>query len=87
MAVIEFEAGTVDSKREHYALKDCMAGDIVYIELEQVFGIIGQTDNDEIAVTNLADGDTCWYSLNTPCWLFINEPLLFNIDDFVEFKD
>lgn len=84
MAKVRFNSQKNAKSRRHITLADCGDGDIVYIEDEQIFGLIIDADYDEKRVADLADGDCEWFSADTPCRVFSGE-INFDVEDFEEF--
>ena len=84
MAKVRFSPLNNPKSKRHITLEDCDDGDIVYLEEDQIFGIIIETDCDGKKVANLEDGDAVWYSLETHCRRFTGE-LNFDVNDFAEF--
>lgn len=84
MAKVGFKPTDSKSKR-HIVLDDCREGDIVFLEDEQVFGIVSDSDCSETEVTHFLNGTREWFSSDTtPCRKFVGE-INFNVDDFLEF--
>lgn len=84
MAKVGFNPKKNTKSKRHITLADCGEGDIVYLEEEQIFGLIIDTDLDEKRVADLDDGDCDWYSNQTLCRLFSGE-INFDVEDFEEF--
>lgn len=84
MAKVQFNPKKNTKSRRHITLADCGEGDIVYLEEEQIFGLIIDTDLDEKRVADLDDGDCDWYSNQTHCRVFSGE-INFDVEDFEEF--
>ena len=83
MAKVGFTFTNSKSKR-HIVLGDCRGGDIVFLEDDKIFGIVSDTDYDEIEITHFSSGVSEWLSSETECRKFIGE-VNFNVDDFLEF--
>lgn len=83
MAKVGFTPTNCKSKR-HLTVGDCDIGDIIYIEDNQIFGLIIDKDNEESKVADLADGDTDYRDNEALCRKFVGE-IGFNVDDFLEF--
>ena len=83
MAKVGFAPTSSKSKR-HITLGDCREGDIVFLDDDQIFGIVSNSDYNETEVTRFLDGVSKWLPLETLCRKFIGE-INFNVDDFLEF--
>ena len=70
--------------RKHLSVGDCAIGDIIYIESEGVFGLIIDTDYEEIEVALFENGDIDYYDNTESCKKFIGE-IQFDIKEFQEF--
>lgn len=68
----------------HITLGNCEEGYIIYLEKEEIFGLIIDTNFDEKKVANLADGSTEWYSNEVFCRKFEGS-IRFNMNDFKKF--
>ena len=84
MAKVRFNPQKNTKSKRHLTLGDCGDGDIVYLETEQIFGLIIDTDCDEMKVANFADGNYEWYPTEMPCRKFSGE-INFDVNDFQEF--
>lgn len=83
MAKVHFSKNTSKSKR-HITLDDCTEGDIVYIEEDNAFGIISDSDYAETEVTHFSNGVREWFPSSTACRKFVGE-IEFDVEDFEEF--
>lgn len=83
MAKVGFKPTNSKSKR-HIVLDDCSEGDIVFLEKDQVFGIVSDFDCSEREVTHLLSGCREWFPSETQCRKFVGE-INFSVDDFEEF--
>ena len=83
MAKVRFTPTNSKSKR-HITVEDCDIGDIIYIEDNQIFGLIIDKGIEESKVADLADGDTDYCDNKALCRKFVSE-INFNVDDFLEF--
>lgn len=83
MAKVGFTPTKSKSKR-HLRVEDCDIGDIIYIENNQIFGLIIDKDVEESKVADLADGDTDYCDNEALCRKFVGE-IGFDVDDFLEF--
>lgn len=83
MAKIGFKTTNSKSKR-HIVLDDCCEGDIVFLEKDQVFGIVSDSDCSETEVTHLLSGCREWFPSETQCRKFVGE-INFDVNDFEEF--
>ena len=84
MAKVQFDLRTKSKSKRHITLDDCGEGDIVYIEEDNAFGIISDSDNTETEVTHFSNGIREWFPSSTPCRKFIGE-INFDVNDFEEF--
>lgn len=84
MAKVRFNPQKNTKSKRHLTLGNCDEGDIVYLEDRQIFGLIIDTDCDEMRVADLADGDCEWYPTETLCRVFSGE-INFDVNDFEEF--
>lgn len=84
MAKVGFTHTTPES-RKHIILDDCSQGDIIFLEEDQMFGIVSDFDSCETEITNLLDGTREWFSSETQCRKFVGE-INFNVNDFEEFS-
>ena len=84
MAKVRFNPQKNTKSKRRITLGDCEDGDIVYLETEQIFGLIIDTNLDEKRVADLDNGDCDWYSNQTHCRVFSGE-INFDIEDFEEF--
>lgn len=84
MAKVRFNPQKSTKSKRHITLGDCGDGDIVYLETEQIFGLIIDTDCDEMRVADLADGDCEWYPIEMACRRLSSE-INFDVEDFEEF--
>lgn len=82
MANVGFDSH--DKNDRHITLGNCTDGDIVYLEKDEIFGLIVDTDLGEKKVADLSDGDCEWYSNETICRKYEGS-IRFNINDFKEF--
>ena len=83
MAKVGFKFTNSKSKR-HITLDNCCKGDIVFLEDDQVFGIVSDSDYNETEITHFLNGVSEWLPSETLCRKFIGE-INFNVDDFLEF--
>ena len=83
MAKVGFTPTSSKSKR-HITLGDCREGDIVFLEDDQIFGIVSDSDYNETEITHFSSGVSEWLSSEILCRKFIGE-INFNVDDFLEF--
>ena len=83
MAKVGFKTTNSKSKR-HIVLDDCREGDIVFLEEDQVFGIVSDSDCTETEVTHFLSGAREWFPSETQCRKFVGE-INFSVDDFLEF--
>ena len=70
--------------RKRLTVGDCDIGDIIYIEDNEIFGLIINKDIEESKVADLADGDTDYCDNEALCRKFVGK-INFNVDDFLEF--
>jgi hypothetical protein len=84
MAKVQFSLKPFSKSKRHIILDDCSDGDIVYIEEDNVFGIVSDGDGDETEITHFSNGTREWFPSSTPCRKFIGE-INFDVDDFEEF--
>ena len=82
MANVGFDSHCKNDR--HITIGNCTDGDIIYLEDEEIFGLIIDVDLDERKVANLSDGYTEWYPNETICRKFEGS-IRFNINDFKEF--
>ena len=82
MANVGFDSH--DKNDRHITIGNCTDGDIIYLEEEEIFGLIIDTDLGEKKVADLADGNSDWYPNETICRKFEGS-IRFNINDFKEF--
>ena len=73
-----------DKSDRHITLGNCAEGDIIYLETEEIFGLVIDIEPDERKVANLSDGDCDWYPNEIICRKFEGS-IRFNINDFKEF--
>ena len=83
MAKVRFTPASSKSKR-HITVEDCDIGDIIYIEDNQIFGLIVSKGIKESKVADLADGNIDYFNNQTLCRKFVSE-IGFNVEDFLEF--
>ena len=84
MAKVQFNLKTASKSKRHIELGDCECGDIVYIEEDNAFGIVSDSDFEETEVTHLSSGVREWFSNSTACRKFVGE-INFDVNDFEEF--
>ena len=84
MAKVQFSAKTTSKSKRHVTLDDCTEGDIVYIEEDNAFGIVSDSDFAETEVTHFSNGAREWFPNSTACRKFVGE-IEFDINDFEEF--
>lgn len=83
MAKVGFKPTNYKSKR-HIVLDDCGEGDIVFLEKDQVFGIVSDSDCSGTEVTHFLNGAREWFPSETQCRKFVGE-INFDVNDFLEF--
>lgn len=84
MAKVQFSLKSTPKSKRHIILEDCSEGDIVYIEEDNTFGIVSDSDYAETEVTHLSSGVHEWFSNSTACRKFVGE-INFDVNDFEEF--
>lgn len=85
MAKVGFKPTANSKSKRHIVLDDCSEGDIVFLEDDQIFGIVSDSDCSETEVTNFLHGSREWFPSDTTlCRKFVGE-INFNVDDFLEF--
>jgi hypothetical protein len=84
MAKVQFDLRTKSKSKRHITLDDCSDGDIVYLEEDNAFGIVSDSDYAETEVTHFSSGAREWFPSSTPCRKFIGE-INFDVNDFEEF--
>ena len=84
MAKVQFSLKTASKSKRHIELEDCGEGDIVYIEEDNTFGIVSDSDYAETEVTHLSSGVREWFPSSTACRKFVGE-INFDVNDFEEF--
>ena len=84
MAKVQFDLRTKAKSKRHITLDDCAEGDIVYIEEDNAFGIVSDSDYAETEVTHFLNGVREWYPTSTACRKFVGE-INFDVNDFEEF--
>lgn len=83
MAKVGFKPTNCKS-RKRLIIGDCDIGDIIYIEDNQIFGLIIDKDVEESKIADLADGDTDYCDNQALCRKFVGK-IDFNVEDFLEF--
>lgn len=84
MAKVGFKPTTNSKSKRPIVLDDCCEGDIVFLEKDQVFGIVSDFDCSETEVTHLLSGCREWFPSETQCRKFVGE-INFDVNDFEEF--
>ena len=84
MAKVQFSLKSTSKSKRHIELEDCSEGDIVYIEEDNVFGIVSDSDYAETEVTHFSNGVREWFPSSTACRKFVGE-IEFDVNDFEEF--
>lgn len=82
MANVGFDSHGKNNR--HITLGDCEEGDIIYLETEEIFGLVIDVDLDERRIANLIYGNCEWYPNEIICRKFEGS-IRFNINDFKEF--
>ena len=82
MAKVGFDSP--DKNDRPIILGNCTEGDIIYLEEEEIFGLIIDSDLGEKRIADLSCGNCEWYSNETICQKFEGS-IRFNINDFKEF--
>lgn len=73
-----------DENDRYITLGNCTEGDIIYLEEEEIFGLIIDSDPDEKRIADLSCGNCEWYSNEDICQKFEGS-IRFNTNDFKEF--
>ena len=84
MAKAQFSLKSTSKSKRHIILDDCTEGDIVYIEEDNAFGIVSDSDYAETEVTHFSNGVREWFPSSTACRKFVGE-IEFDVNDFEEF--
>ena len=84
MAKAQFSLKSTSKSKRHITLDDCTEGDIVYIEEDNAFGIVSDSDYAETEVTHFSNGVREWFPSSTACRKFVGE-IEFDVNDFEEF--